>query len=282
MSGAELVLHIGLHKTGTTYLQQAVFPRWPGLAYERWRNLEYLIRLDRDRTHLISCEGLSGRTFAKLPERCAGLHRLAAMLPDAKPVIGFRRHGGFLASLYSQYLRYGGQGRFDEFFAWSGSGQGGFIDRRDISFATLIDEAHAAFGRPPFVFTMEDMFADMERFLSDLAAYIGLPPPPMARISKSVRNRGLGGWQGGLLRRANAMTDARFSYDGRNRPYAGLARWRLDPPTVCIELLGRLPSGPLVPAPARRAIDALYADDWAQVVDHERRCRGGAGAPPAG
>ena len=96
--------HVGLHKTATTFLQKSVFPEWPGIHYLQSRNIEYFLRLPDTETYLISCEGLSGATFATLDERCRGIARLARMFPAANTIIGFRPHGGFMASLYSQYL----------------------------------------------------------------------------------------------------------------------------------------------------------------------------------
>ena len=115
-----LYFHVGLHKTASTYLQRLVFPKWPGISYLRHRNIEYFLRLPDTEKYLISCEGLSGATFATLDERCRGFARLAQMFPSANAIIGFRPHGGFMASLYSQYLRYGGNQPFEGFFAPSG------------------------------------------------------------------------------------------------------------------------------------------------------------------
>ena len=56
--------------------------------------------------------------------------------------------------------------------------------------------------------------------------------------------------------------------DARNRPYRALARWRLDPTTLCHRLLGHFPAGPLVPAETRLRIDEAYREDWAFVVDY--------------
>ena len=62
----KLILHLGLHKTGTTYLQRAVWPRWSGVTYvgkpaprpfaNPWDALD---QLPGD-TFLLSSEGLTG------------------------------------------------------------------------------------------------------------------------------------------------------------------------------------------------------------------------------
>src|SRR3546814_19353516 len=147
--------HVGLHKTATTYLQRLVFPHWPEIKYLRYRNLEYFLRLPDTAKYLVSSEGLSGATFARLDDRRRGLARLAEMFPGASAIIGFRPHGGFVASLYSQYLRYGGSEPFDTFFSLKGPQEEGVWRREDLCFRALIDCLANSFGRPPFVFPMQ-------------------------------------------------------------------------------------------------------------------------------
>jgi hypothetical protein len=268
MTVYKLFLHVGLHKTGTTFLQRNVFPVWPGLTYLKWRNIEYLIRLQAGNIYLMSCEGFSGATFASLDERCRGLHRLGAMFPGAYPIIGVRRHGDFLASLYSQYIRYGGKESISGFFALSKSAAHTIFQRESISFRRLIEETEVAFQRAPFVYDMRKMFGDMPAFLQDLGAYLGLPAPSLGSIVNKVENSGLGRWQANILRWINDITQARFSYDGRNRPYARLARLHLDPPTVCTGLLGYLPSPPLVDRKIKQQIDDCFEEDWNYVQSY--------------
>ncbi len=75
------------------------FPTMAGIHYLRNRDIEYFLRLPDAEKYLNSCEGLSGATFATLDERCRGIAKLAQMFPAAITIIGFRRHGGFMASL---------------------------------------------------------------------------------------------------------------------------------------------------------------------------------------
>ncbi len=84
---------------------------------------------------------------------------------------------------------------------------------------------------------------------------------------EKARNVSLGSWQGRLLRDINRRAGITHSPDGRNRPFRALARWHLDPTTLCHRLLGRLPAGPLIPAETRLRIDEAYQEDWAFVVD---------------
>lgn len=260
--------HIGLHKTASTFLQKSVFPNWPGIRYLRHRNVEYFLRLPDEETYLISSEGLSGATFAPLDERCRGISRLAEMFPDANIIIGFRPHGGFVASLYSQYLRYGGNAPFDAFFSLTAPNDEVVWRRDDLCFRTLIESLESAFEKPPFVFLLEELRTNREGLFDDLAKFLGSPRPAPPTRSQGARNVSLGSWQGQLLRCINKLAGITHSPDGRNRPFPALARWRLDPTNLCLRVLGRLPAGPLVSDEKRRRIDEAYQEDWAFVVDY--------------
>lgn len=266
MTYANLYFHLGLHKTATSYLQRSVFPRWPEIHYMRARNLEYFLRLPDTQKTLISCEGFSGATFASLADRVRGIVRLAEMFPAANTLIGFRPHGGFMSSLYSQYLRYGGAQRFEEFFPLDGSQGQAIWKRQDLNFQTIIETTESAFGKQPFVFAMEELKTNPKGLMADLADFFGTPAP--REIEHGAVNAGLGSWQGELLRRVNQFAGITYSKDGRNRPFPRLRQWRLDPTNLCLEVLGRLPSRPLVSQDLRDRIDRDYVDDWGFVKSY--------------
>lgn len=267
MTYENFYFHVGLHKTATTYLQRLVFPYWPDIRYLRHRNLEYFLRLPDTAKYLVSCEGLSGATFARLSERQRGLKRLAEMFPGAHAIVGFRPHGGFVASLYSQYLRYGGSRPFDDFFSVERPQDQVIWRREDLCFRAIIESLERSFGKPPFVFQMSELRSNREGLLADLAGFLGTSRAPVPAEDKA-QNVSLGAWQGCLLRSANRITGISYTPDGRNRPFPALRRLRLDPTTVCHKVLGRLPGGPLVPAEARQRIDDAYREDWAYVTDY--------------
>jgi hypothetical protein len=203
-----------------------------------------------------------------LDDRLSGLARLAEMFPGSHTIIGLRPHGGFVASLYSQYLRYGGSAPIEGFFSLDGPQDNVVWRREDLSFRALIEQLEMTFGEPPFVFQMSELKTNYDGLMSDLSAFLETPGGPPAVVDDKAQNISLGAWQGRLLRSINRRADITHTPDGRNRPFAGLARWRLDPTTVCHKVLGRLPGGPLVPAAVRKSIDEAYRDDWDFVSDY--------------
>lgn len=79
-----LYLHVGLHKTGTTYLQSAVFKNWSSVHYLRHLTIENFLRVDPQDTVLVSREGFSGPALGHQHEKIAFLKRLSRMFPDAR------------------------------------------------------------------------------------------------------------------------------------------------------------------------------------------------------
>lgn len=96
------VVHVGYHKTGSTWLQRAVFPLLDGIRYEPG----YERGPVADGT-LVSREGLSGtlwggETGLEIAER------LATDAPGARILVFVRRQEDMLASIYGQYVNEGG------------------------------------------------------------------------------------------------------------------------------------------------------------------------------
>jgi hypothetical protein len=64
----KIILHIGIHKTATTFLQEIVFPKIKSVHFERSSiDIERLARKAKE-TLLISYESLSGRPWGSVNE----------------------------------------------------------------------------------------------------------------------------------------------------------------------------------------------------------------------
>lgn len=128
-----IVLHVGLIKTGTTFLQDRVFPAATGLTFVSrpytqespgFNTLQYAdpsiydpsliareidaIRARSDgRPIVISDELLSGYPFYNYMNRALIAERLAAVLPDAQVAVVLRSQLDLLLSIYNQYVKIG-------------------------------------------------------------------------------------------------------------------------------------------------------------------------------
>lgn len=107
-----ITLHVGLHKTGTTFLQEHIFPQLPS-------PIRYLRRYDRhlniitpryEECLLISDEGVSGKLFGGryYQDFADTLRSIQLTYGDPKIIFGFRRQTEWVEPVYKQYLEEGG------------------------------------------------------------------------------------------------------------------------------------------------------------------------------
>lgn len=225
-----LFLHVGLHKTGTTYFQSEVFPRWSGLKYLRSLTVENFLKTDPGQVCLASREGFSAGVVAHRHEKLSFLKRLSAMFPDAGVLISFRDHGSYLNAIYSQYLRYGGTLRLDAFFDLEGDA--GYIKREDLLFPDYVDGITEYWGKPPFVFLLSELRQDKQRLFDEMGRFMGVSPPTLDELSSGRRNVSLGRKQAEALRRINQWSGVSLHRDGSTRPYRVLRKIGMDPPSL--------------------------------------------------
>lgn len=134
------LLHIGFHKTGTTFLQRRIFNQ-PALGFDlvwsvgnAWPTEHFVLtdghsfdpegvrahfessRADPDLIPVISHETLSGNEMQGKYHGEVVAGRLARTFPEAKVVIGIREQVGMVLSLYGQYVRDGGVHDLGDFF----------------------------------------------------------------------------------------------------------------------------------------------------------------------
>jgi len=255
-----LYLHVGLHKTGTTYLQSVVFRRWQGVRYLRNLTVEHFLRIDPEETTLASREGFSGPALGHQAEKLAFLERLSRMFPDARILIGFRPHAAYVNALYSQYLRYGGTLTLTEFFDME-SDQG-MLKRDDVLFRPYIEAITAYWGRLPFVFTLSEIMNQPGRLAADLGTLVGTEPPPFGAATRGSRNASLGLVQAETLRRLNLACGVRLHRDSQTRPYRALRRLSLDPPRLCQRWSATVKGRPTMDPIMTERIDRQFSADW--------------------
>jgi len=111
---AEVILHLGLAKTGTSWMQKYLFPAMD-LNYVKVGSYDILPYQIKEKT-LFSFEGLSGTPHRN--DRYVLASRLHRMFPYAKVFVLFRDKESYIRSLYSTYLKGGGILEFDEFHGW--------------------------------------------------------------------------------------------------------------------------------------------------------------------
>lgn len=157
-SKPSIYFHVGLGKTGSTFLQDRFFPRLMDIDY-----------LPRNRFHLAhsfianhpSSKILVSREFDQQLEVEAG--KFAASFPEARPIIVLRRPDSYIASQYRRAVKNGFRGGFKDFFDLDQDK--GHFSQGDLQYDEQIEMLSQLFLQPVTVFFYEDMKADLNDYL---------------------------------------------------------------------------------------------------------------------
>ncbi len=268
----ELFLHIGLHKTGTTYMQKAIFRFWPEIHYAgRPFRENPLLAISSpeagEKNVLVSNESLSGSLKTAYSgsqpwaeRQYEQITQLARVFPYARPLLSFRQHGSWLLSLYKHYLKYGGTASLEEFYDISPN-QTGVLKRSDLMQYDRLRWTREAFASEPFVFFCEELQHGLPGLLAELAELFGTPMPQLGAAADRKYNEGVNAAQAHRLLKTNRLLVRAFRGKAARRIiqsfHGGAYR------------LARRSAAPLaLPEQHRSFIREHYADDWHAVLDY--------------
>ncbi|MCB9233630.1 MAG: sulfotransferase [Bacteroidia bacterium] len=217
------IIHVGMPKTATTFLQKEVFPKVEGAFYygrdhDLWDLIFHLpfkhrrfedvgalqarIAAARERigekTLLISHESLSGHPWHNFMNHEEGAAMLKELFPEAKILITLRRQDDFLESLYLHSLQVGFAQKVNRFLNFEQGKFGSYryngglnIDVHKLDYAWMVDVYAELFDRENvLVLPYEEIKKDSKGFLDKIFAFAGLTPFYPPKPKKKV-NRGL-------------------------------------------------------------------------------------------
>ncbi|NKB55248.1 MAG: hypothetical protein GKS00_02830 [Alphaproteobacteria bacterium] len=214
-----VILHVGTHKTGTTYLQQNVFPKLPGIKDatghfpELWRMLGLLsdenpIFLDVGRIadlcrtivqpypiFLISWERFSGDPYRCFFNNGTTAENLGAIFPEADLIFVFRRQDNWAESLYRHTIRRGFSVSPKKFIGYRPDGT---FDRNLISrnytvptldvasldWSTYVENYERVFNRCLFL-PYEDFAMEKEGFVKKITDFLDVTAAESLRDVRS-------------------------------------------------------------------------------------------------
>ena len=159
----EIFFHVGTGKTGTTYLQYRVFPKFKGLYYiqrTRYKKAKDIIRNTNHYRYLLSNE------FDQQMEK--EIKWFAADFPNTTAIIVFRSHDSYIASQYRRFVKNGFTGKFTDFFDLENDK--GFFKQKDLDYFSQIQLLEKFFTQKPIVLFYEDMRKNTEAFIKNLAS----------------------------------------------------------------------------------------------------------------
>jgi hypothetical protein len=165
-SSKQVFFHVGLGKTGTTYLQYELFPKLNGIHYiqrTRYQHAhEIITRTDHPR-YLVS------REFdQQLPEEAANFAR---HYPDARVIIVLRRHDGWIASQYRRFAKNGIHVDFDAFFDIDNNQ--GLWQHADLNYMAKLKIIEQYFRHKPLVLFQEELKNNPYTFFDKIATFTG-------------------------------------------------------------------------------------------------------------
>lgn len=164
-SPKEIYFHVGLGKTASTFLQYKVFPEFKGIYYiQRTRYRRYL-KIIEDTEY--PSYFISNEFDRQLDEQCQWF---SSHYPEAKLIIIFRRHDGWIASQYRRFVKNGFYKSFNNFI--DVYEDKGIWKLKELYFFEKIRSIEKHFSSKPLVLFYEDMLEDTFGFIDKIAAFM--------------------------------------------------------------------------------------------------------------
>lgn len=167
----DIFFHVGLGKTGSTYLQHKFFPKLKGIHYihhtDYKKSIEIISREKHDR-YFVSRE--FDRQFLK------EIKKFSAVYPDTHPIMILRRQDSWIASQYRRFTKNGRGIYFKEFVDIEHNK--GRWDIAEMNFYEKIEQLEKHFNKKPLVLLYDELRNDPETFFKKIATYTGTTYDP--------------------------------------------------------------------------------------------------------
>ena len=161
----KIYFHIGLHKTGTSFLQRKVFPNIKELEYYRIFNIGQPINCKT----LVSYERLSGNPISSpIDNRIEILESIKKNYPNAG-IIVITRSIDWLKSLYSTYINGGGILLYNEWYSK-------IFNEEYLNQSEYIDEIKKRFDNV-YSNSYENFKKDNKKIIDDICKFMDVEVP---------------------------------------------------------------------------------------------------------
>ena len=158
-----IYFHVGISKTGSTFLQQRVFPSLKKIHYIPTRKYH---KINEEISSIKKGNILVSREFDRQFEREVDL--FAKDQKNVVPVIIFRRHDQYLASQYRRFIKNGFKHDVKRFFDMDDDL--GFFKKIHFNFTHQVNYLKTAFDTEPLVFVYDDLKTSSVDFVQKLSS----------------------------------------------------------------------------------------------------------------
>jgi len=160
-----IYFHVGISKTGSTFLQQRVFPILKNIHYIPTRKYH---KINEEISSIKKGNILVSREFDRQFEREVDL--FAKGHKNAIPIIVFRRHDQYLASQYRRFVKNGFKHDVKRFFDIDNDL--GFFKKIHFNFTHQVNHLKTTFNAEPLVFVYDDFKTNSSDFIQKLSSLI--------------------------------------------------------------------------------------------------------------
>lgn len=175
MVNKDVIVHVGIQKTGTSFLQKNVFP-YMDVNYQSRYDIGWgypvKVTLDDEKPTLISNESFYGNLFLprKIEKGTTILRRIKRLFPNAKIIVCFRNKDKWLKSVYNQFRKDMNRISLAEDF---GDWYKNYFDKEALKFIEYHELAEDLFDNV-LVLQYEDLLENPDGFVKAICDFIGV------------------------------------------------------------------------------------------------------------
>ena len=163
MNSKKIYFHVGLAKTGSTFLQKNFFPKLQGIKYisthKYWRCINIIKKTNFD-SYLIS------REFDRQFE--FEVKKILKEFPQTKIIIVFREHKKWISSQFKRFSKNGYHFPFEKFYNNENSG---FWKKNDMIYEEKLKIIKKFSAASPLVLNFDELKINPHSYLSKISNY---------------------------------------------------------------------------------------------------------------
>ena len=163
MNNKKIFFHVGLAKTGSTFLQQNFFPKLQNIKYistHKYRKCIDIIKRTNYDSYLIS------REFDRQLE--GEVKKILSHFPETKIIIVFREHKKWISSQFKRFSKNGFHFKFEDFYNNNNSG---YWKNEDMLYVNKLSIINKYSKHNPLVLNFDELKKNPHSYLSKIADY---------------------------------------------------------------------------------------------------------------